>query len=142
MVLSTTMRLLQVDQGPNNIRRGIPCRTAKTWMIFLPESTNDLYLIINPIFLVINLYHCFASVLHKHGWIFILLRFSLSFLCYLIRTCVHHVVTRMFLYFLCAVLNMLHPFICLMIYMLLPYFYHMFTLLIPCCSSMDIFYLN
>ena len=32
----------QVDQGPNNIGRGIACRTVMIWMIFLKVSTNDL----------------------------------------------------------------------------------------------------
>ena len=31
----------QVGQGPNNIRRGMPCGTMKTCTIFLLESTND-----------------------------------------------------------------------------------------------------
>ena len=30
------------QEGPNSIGRGMPYRTAKTWMIFLPEFTNDL----------------------------------------------------------------------------------------------------
>ena len=42
MILSTTKQLSPVDQGPNNIRRGIPCRTVKTGMIFWTESTSDL----------------------------------------------------------------------------------------------------
>ena len=37
-----TKRLSQVGRGPNNIRRGIPYKMAKTYMISLPESTNDL----------------------------------------------------------------------------------------------------
>jgi hypothetical protein len=45
MILSTTYPP-PVDLGPgsNNIPRGTPCRTEKTWtwMVFLTESTNDL----------------------------------------------------------------------------------------------------
>lgn len=37
-----TKYLSQVDQDPNNIRRGIPCRTVKIWMTFLTESMNVL----------------------------------------------------------------------------------------------------
>ena len=42
MILSMTKHLLQVDQGPNlnNIHRGVP-GMMKTWMIFLPDSTNE-----------------------------------------------------------------------------------------------------
>jgi hypothetical protein len=42
MILSTMKYLSPVDQGPNNIRRGMPCRTLKTGMIFWTESTSDL----------------------------------------------------------------------------------------------------
>ena len=38
------IHLSQVGQGPNNIRRGMPCGTIKTWTISLLESTNDLCL--------------------------------------------------------------------------------------------------
>jgi hypothetical protein len=36
------IHLSQVGQGPNDIRRGIPCGTMKTWTISLLESMNDL----------------------------------------------------------------------------------------------------
>ena len=36
----TKQHLLQVDQERKNIRRGV-LGTMKTWMIFLPDSTND-----------------------------------------------------------------------------------------------------
>ena len=42
MILLTMIHPLEVGQGPNNIRRGVPCGTIKTWTIFLLESTNDL----------------------------------------------------------------------------------------------------
>ena len=44
MILLMMIHLLQVGQGPNNIRRGIPCGTIKTYTISLLESTNDLSL--------------------------------------------------------------------------------------------------
>ena len=42
MILLIMIHLSQVGRGPNNIRRGIPCGTIKTWTISLLESTNDL----------------------------------------------------------------------------------------------------
>ena len=42
MVLLMIKHLSQVGRGPNNIRRKIPCKMAKTKMISLPESMNVL----------------------------------------------------------------------------------------------------
>jgi hypothetical protein len=46
VILSTTKYPPPVDLGPgsNNMPRGMPCRTGKTWtwIVFLTESTSDL----------------------------------------------------------------------------------------------------
>ena len=42
MVLLMMIHPSQVGQVPNNIRRGIPCGTKKTWTISLLKFTNDL----------------------------------------------------------------------------------------------------
>ena len=42
MILLMMLHLSQAGQRPNNIRRGMPCGTIKTWTISLLESTNDL----------------------------------------------------------------------------------------------------
>ena len=42
MVLLMMIHLSQLGQGPNNIRRGIPYGTIKTWTISLLDFTNDL----------------------------------------------------------------------------------------------------
>ena len=42
LLMMMMIHLSQVGQGLNNIRRLIPCKVIKPWMISLKDSTNDL----------------------------------------------------------------------------------------------------